>query len=68
MNTIFEVLKPRENVFSDTAREDVLNLSDFAEHRIDANKFFGENFRTQGMTVYLIQPSLASRESQTPVL
>jgi len=51
MNTIFEMLKPRENVFSDTAREDVLNLSDFAEHRIDANKFFGENFKTQGMTV-----------------
>lgn len=51
MNTIFEVLKPRDNVFSDTTREDVLNLSDFAEHRIDANKFFGENFQTQGMTV-----------------
>ena len=51
MNTIFEMLKPRENVFSDTAREDVLNLSDFAEHRIDANKLFGEKFKTQGMTV-----------------
>ena len=51
MNTIFEMLKPRENVFSDTAREDVLNLSDFAEGNIDANKFFGENFKTQGMTV-----------------
>ncbi|WP_373486127.1 DUF499 domain-containing protein [Acetobacterium malicum] len=51
MNTIFEMLKPRESVFSDTAREDVLNLTDFADHRIDANKFFGENFKTQGMTV-----------------
>lgn len=51
MNTISEMLKPRENVFSDTAREDVLNLSDFAEGNIDANKFFGENFKTQGMTV-----------------
>ena len=51
MNTIFEMLKPRANVFSDTTREDVLNLSDFAEHRIDADKFFGENFKTQGMTV-----------------
>ena len=26
MRTIKEMLKPRENVFSDTAREDVLNL------------------------------------------
>lgn len=51
MNTIFEVLKPRGNVFSDTTREDVLNLTDFVEHRIDAHKFFGENFQTQGMTV-----------------
>ena len=51
MNTIFEVLKPRDNVFSDTAREDVLNLTDFTDNRIDAYKFFGENFQTQGMTV-----------------
>lgn len=51
MRTINEMLKPRENVFSDTAREDVLNLTDLAENRIDANKFFGENFQTQGMTV-----------------
>lgn len=27
MKTVFEMLKPRESVFSDTAREDVLNLS-----------------------------------------
>jgi len=51
MRTINEMLKPRENVFSDTAREDVLNLTDLAENRIDANKFFRENFQTQGMTV-----------------
>lgn len=51
MRTINEMLKPRENVFSDTAREDVLNLTDLAENRIDANKFFRENFQTQGMKV-----------------
>jgi len=51
MKTINEMLKPRENVFSDTTREDVLNLSDFAEKKINVNKFFGENFQTQGMTV-----------------
>ena len=51
MKPIAEMLKPRESVFSDTAREDVLNLSDFAEHRIDSEKFFSENFKTQGMSM-----------------
>jgi len=51
MKTIFELLEPRENVFSDRTREDVLNLTDFAEHRIDADKFFAENYKTQGMKV-----------------
>ena len=51
MRTIEEMLKPRESVFSDTAREDVLNLSDFAEGRVDSNKFFSENFKTQGMSM-----------------
>lgn len=49
MKTVSEMLKPRDSVFSDTAREDVLNLSDFAEGSIDARKFFDENFKTQGM-------------------
>ena len=43
MITIAEMLRPRPSVFSDTAREDVLNLSDFAEGRIDSEKFFSEN-------------------------
>lgn len=51
MLSISEILKPRKNVFSDTTREDVLNLTDLADGRIDAHKFFGENFQTQGMTV-----------------
>ena len=51
MKTVSEMLKPRDSVFSDTAREDVLNLSDFAEGSIDARKFFDENFKTQGMTM-----------------
>mgnify|MGYP007070346902 CR=1 FL=1 len=51
MKTLREMLKPRESVYSDTAREDVLNLSDYAEGTIDAEKFFAENFRTQGMNM-----------------
>ena len=49
MKTISQMLKPRESVFKDTTREDTLNLSDFAEGRIDGKKFFAENFKTQGM-------------------
>lgn len=51
MKTIVEMLKPRESVFQDTTREDTLNLSDFAEGRINVEKFFSENFKTQGMTM-----------------
>ena len=51
MKTIAEMLKPRPSVFSDTAREDVLDLTDFDEGRIDAKKFFTENYRTQGMDI-----------------
>ena len=51
MKTIRDMLKPRESVFSDTVRDDVLNLSDFAEGRVDKAKFFEENFKTQGMTM-----------------
>ena len=51
MKAIAEMLKPRESVFSDSTREDVLNLSDFADRRIDADKFFSENFKTQGMSM-----------------
>jgi len=51
MITIRGILKPRDNVFSDSTRDDVLNLTDFSEGRINANRFFEENFQTQGMKV-----------------
>ena len=51
MQTIFELCKPRESVFNDTTRDDVLNLSDLVEKRIDADKFFSENFKTKGMDI-----------------
>jgi len=49
MKTIKELCKPRDSVFSDTVRDDVLNLSDLVEGRIDADHFFEENFKTKGM-------------------
>jgi hypothetical protein len=51
MQTVSALCKPRESVFSDTTRDDVLNLSDLIEGRIDAAKFFDENFKTKGMEI-----------------
>ena len=34
MKTLFEVCKPRESVFDEYKREDVLNLSDLVENRV----------------------------------
>jgi hypothetical protein len=36
-------------VFSETKREDVLNLSDLVDNRINPHDFFAENYITQGM-------------------
>jgi len=49
VRTLFELCKPRESVFDETKREDVLNLSDLIEGRIDSSAFFEENFITDGM-------------------
>lgn len=51
MKTVAQLCKPRENVFVDTTRDDVLNLSDLVEGRIDATKFFDENFKTRGIWI-----------------
>lgn len=53
MKTVFELCKPRPSVFADTTRDDVLNLSDLIENKIDADKFFNENFKTKGMEMLL---------------
>lgn len=53
MKTVFELCKPRESVFVDTTRDDVLNLSNLIENKIDIDKFFNENFMTQGMEILL---------------
>ncbi|MEA4902368.1 DUF499 domain-containing protein [Desulfitobacterium sp.] len=53
MQTVFELCKPRASVFVDTTRDDVLNLSDLVEDRIDPDKFFDENFQTKGMEILL---------------
>jgi len=49
MQTIKALCTPRDNVFIDAERNTVLNLSDLIEGKVDANKFFEENFKTKGM-------------------
>lgn len=51
MKTLFELCKPRDSVFSEIKRDDVLNLSDLVENRINPYDFFDENFITQGMNI-----------------
>ena len=51
MKTVAELCVPRDSVFVDTTRDDVLNLSDLIEGHIDAAKFFDENFKTRGMNI-----------------
>lgn len=49
MQTVFDLCRPRKSVFEDTTRDDVLNLSDLIENKIDVDNFFNENFKTAGM-------------------
>lgn len=51
MKTLYELCKPRQSVFDETKREDVLNLSDLVEGRISPAAFFEENYLTSGMNV-----------------
>ncbi len=53
VKTLFELCKPRESVFDETQRGDVLDLADLIENRIDPHRFFEENFMTQGMKILL---------------
>ncbi len=51
MKSLFELCKPRKSVFDKTKRDDVLDLTDLVENKIDPSRFFEENFVTQGMKV-----------------
>ena len=51
MQTIKALCKPRDSVFSDTTHDYTLNINDLTEGKIDAAKFFDENFKTKGMEI-----------------
>lgn len=53
MKTLYDLCKPRQSVFDETKREDVLNLSDLVEGSISPATFFEENYLTSGMNILL---------------
>ncbi|MDI6716472.1 MAG: DUF499 domain-containing protein [Actinomycetota bacterium] len=53
MNNLYELCKPRDSVFDETKRDDVLDVTDLIENKIDPNRFLEENFLTEGMKVLL---------------
>jgi len=51
--TLFNHCKPRESVFDETKRDDVIDLTNLADNKINPKEFFEENFVTQGMNILL---------------
>ncbi len=69
MRTLFELCKPRQSVFEETKREDVLNLSDLREGRIECDSFFEENYLTGGMnTLFHTAFNRFIKQGQTGVI
>jgi len=53
MKTLYEACVPRESVFDEKRREDVLDLTDLIEGRINPESFFEESYLTNGMEILL---------------
>lgn len=51
VKTLFDICKPRDSVFDVTKRDDVLDLTNLIENKINPSEFFEENFLTDGMKV-----------------
>ncbi len=49
MKSLFELCKPRQSVFDEKKRDDVLHLMNLIEKKIDPAEFFSENYMTAGM-------------------
>ncbi|MFT5872635.1 MAG: hypothetical protein ACI8WT_001571 [Clostridium sp.] len=49
MKSLYELCIPRDSVFDETKRDDVLDLSNLVDNTIDVNEFFIENYMTEGM-------------------
>ena len=49
MKNLFELCKPREDVFKEFQQDDALDLANLADNSIDAKLFFDETYVTSGM-------------------
>ena len=49
MYSLKELCKPRDGVFDKSRRDTVLLISDLKENKINPEKFFSENYLTNGM-------------------
>jgi hypothetical protein len=51
MKSLADVCKPRSSVFDLQRRDVVLDITDLIDRKIDAKKFFDENFPTDCMLI-----------------
>lgn len=65
MQPISALCKPRESIFVDSDRDDVLDLSNLIDNHIDVDKFFEETFETSGMKV-LFETAFKRFEGKSP--
>jgi predicted AAA+ superfamily ATPase len=49
MKSLFELCEPLDSLFDENKKDDVLDLNNFLEGKIDPKEFFQENFITSGM-------------------
>ena len=49
MKSLLQLCTPRQSVFDRNRRDDVLDLTDLLEDRINPEEFFAENYATDGM-------------------
>lgn len=51
MKTLFELCRPRDSVFDKNRKDDVVDLTNFIENKINPEEFFEENYLTEGMKI-----------------
>ena len=53
MKTLYDLCKPRESVFDEKKRDDVLDLTNLQDDSINPDEFLEENFVTEGMNLLI---------------
>ena len=53
MKTLYELCKPRTDIFEDSKQDDALDLANLMDNSIDAENFFEETYITEGMNTLI---------------